>query len=88
MAGCIGAPDLVIEILSPGNSRKEFKEKFSLYEENGVREYWIVYPIHLMIQIFDLKEDKFAWRSNYVKEDMIPVGIFEDFSIDSDAVFK
>jgi len=86
--GCIGAPDLVIEILSPGNSKKEMKEKFSLYEENGVREYWIVDPEHLMIQVFDLKEDKFAWRSNYVKEDMIPVGIFEDFSIDSDAVFK
>ena len=86
--GCIGAPDLVIEILSPRDSRKEFREKFSLYEENGVREYWIVDPVHLMIQVFDLKEDKFAWRSNYVKEDMIPVGIFEDFSIDSDAVFK
>ena len=86
--GCIGAPDLVIEILSPGDSRKEFREKFSLYEENGVREYWIVDPVHLMIQVFDLKEDKFAWRSNYVKEDMIPVGIFEDFSIDSDTVFK
>ena len=86
--GCIGAPDWVIEILSPGNTRKEMKEKFSLYEENGVREYWIVDPVHLMVQVFDLKEDKFAWRSNYVKEDLIPVGIFEDFFIDSDAVFN
>ena len=86
--GCIGAPDWIIEILSPGNTRKEMKEKFSLYEENGVREYWIVDPVHLMVQVFDLKEDKFAWRSNYVKEDLIPVGIFEDFFIDSDAVFN
>lgn len=86
--GCIGAPDWIIEILSPGNSRKEMKEKFSLYEENGVREYWIVDPVHLMIQVFDLTDNKFNWRGNYVKEDMIPVGIFEDFYIDSDAVFK
>ena len=85
--GCIGAPDWIIEILSPGNTRKEMKEKFSLYEENGVKEYWIVDPVHLMIQVFDLKEDTFAWRSNYVKEDLIPVGIFEGFIIDSNLVF-
>ena len=85
--GCIGAPDWIIEILSPGNTRKEMKEKFSLYEENGVSEYWIVDPVHLMVQVFDLLNDKFVWRGNYVKEDLIPVGIFEGFSIDSDAVF-
>ena len=42
--GCIGAPDLVIEILSSGNSSKEMKYKFDLYEEAGVLEYWIVNP--------------------------------------------
>jgi Uma2 family endonuclease len=42
--GCAGAPDLVIEILSPGNSQKEMGEKFQVYEEAGVREYWIVNP--------------------------------------------
>ncbi len=40
--GCIGAPDLVIEILSPGNTKKELKIKFELYEEAGIKEYWIV----------------------------------------------
>ncbi|GAB2632597.1 hypothetical protein GCM10027035_28700 [Emticicia sediminis] len=39
-AGCVGVPDLIVEILSPGNSRKEMKEKFEVYEENGVKEYW------------------------------------------------
>ncbi len=42
--GCIGAPDLVVEVLSPGNARKEMREKFELYEEAGVREYWLVNP--------------------------------------------
>jgi len=37
--GCTGAPDLVVEVLSPGNSIREMKDKFELYEENGVKEY-------------------------------------------------
>lgn len=40
--GCIGAPDLVVEILSPGNTKKEMREKFEVYQESGVREYWLV----------------------------------------------
>ena len=42
--GCLGAPDLIVEILSPGNSKKEMVNKRNLYEENGVREYWIIAP--------------------------------------------
>jgi Uma2 family endonuclease len=59
--GCIGAPDLVIEILSPGNSRKEMKDKFEIYEENGVREYWIVIPDVQAIQVFRLDERGKYW---------------------------
>ncbi|MEZ4883201.1 MAG: Uma2 family endonuclease [Chitinophagales bacterium] len=44
--GCVGAPDLVIEILSPGNSKKEMKDKFELYQEAGVLEYWVIDPEH------------------------------------------
>ena len=42
--GCLGAPDFIIEILSLGNSKREMKIKFELYEESVVREYWLVYP--------------------------------------------
>jgi len=42
--GCIGAPDIVVEILSPGNNKKELRIKYALYQEFGVREYWIVDP--------------------------------------------
>lgn len=42
--GCIGAPDIVVEILSPGNNKKELHYKFEIYEESGVKEYWIVWP--------------------------------------------
>ena len=40
--GCIGAPDIVVEILSPGNNKKELQNKYEVYEEAGVKEYWIV----------------------------------------------
>ena len=42
--GCIGAPDIVIEILSPGNNKKELQNKYEVYEEAGVQEYWIIQP--------------------------------------------
>jgi len=85
--GCVGAPDWIIEILSPGNSSTEMKEKYALYEENGVKEYWIVDPTHMIVQVFDLVNDTFVWRSNYVKEDLIPVGIFNGFTIDTNSLF-
>lgn len=54
--GCVGAPDLIVEILSPGNSRKELKDKFEIYQESGVLEYWIVSPIEKSVQVFRLNE--------------------------------
>ena len=57
--GCKGAPDLIIEILSPGNSRTEMKEKFELYQEAGVLEYWVVSPIERMVQVWKLNEQSF-----------------------------
>lgn len=55
--GCCGAPDLVVEILSPGNSHKEVKLKFELYEEAGVKEYWIVNSLEENLVVFILNEE-------------------------------
>ena len=57
--GCIGSPDLIIEILSPGNSKREMDIKFDLYEENGVKEYWIVNPIEKNIYIYVLENERY-----------------------------
>jgi Uma2 family endonuclease len=43
--GCLGAPDIIVEILSPGNNKKELKNKYDVYEESGVLEYWIIQPL-------------------------------------------
>lgn len=53
---CISAPDLVIEILSPGNSSREMKDKFTLYEEAGVLEYWVVDPHRKTVFMYVLNQ--------------------------------
>jgi len=55
--GCKGAPDLIIEILSPGTAKKDYREKYNLYEIHGVREYWIVDP-NGAVSVYNLQENK------------------------------
>jgi Uma2 family endonuclease len=70
--GCCGAPDLVVEILSPGNSYKEIRLKFELYEEAGVKEYWIVNPIEENMVVFILDEKgRFTGTKMYTDGDTI-----------------
>lgn len=88
--GCLGSPDLIIEILSPGNNQKELKKKFELYQESGVKEYWLVYPYEESITQFFLDEDseKYQLVSVYgCEDDIIPV-LFQDLVIDLDDVFE
>jgi Uma2 family endonuclease len=63
--GCLGAPDLMVEILSPGNTTKErcdvsLDNKFRLYEEAGVREYWIVEPDDKFVLVYVLRDGEFV----------------------------
>lgn len=56
-AGCLGAPDLIVEVLSDSTAKKDYNEKFNLYEENGVKEYWIANPATHTIEVYSLKDD-------------------------------
>ena len=56
-SGCIGAPDIVVEILSPGNNKTELQNKYDVYEENGVQEYWIVSPQQKTFLKYILNQD-------------------------------
>lgn len=78
--GCIGAPDLVVEILSPGNTRKEMKNKFELYEEQGVKEYWLVYPDTQHIQIFVLQNGKYIGIQPVAEGDRVTSVVFPALS--------
>lgn len=80
--GCLGAPDLVVEILSPGNSAREMKIKKNLYAESGVREYWVVDPTHETLTRFDLEDDGTYGRPLiFVSDDAMPSVIFSDFTL-------
>ena len=88
--GCLGSPDLIIEIISPKNAKRDVKDKFDLYEKYGVREYWIVNPNDENISVFLLDESgKFKLVRIYAGDDAIPVNIFDGaLSIDLTEVFE
>ena len=69
--GCFGAPDLVVEILSPGNSKREMKDKYELYQEQGVSEYWVVRPEEQNIHIYVLKDGQYIGIAPVVEGDTI-----------------
>lgn len=87
--GCVGAPDLIIEILSPGNSRKERKEKFELYEENGVQEYWLVETSEDSIIIYTLNDEgKYIGSKPYVPEEIIHSTVIPGLQVPVKEVFE
>ena len=86
--GCDGAPDLVIEILSPGNSDKEMKLKYDAYEESGVKEYWIVQPEYQNVLVYALVDSgKFIGKHPITASDFLTSTIFPDFTIDLSEAF-
>ena len=86
--GCLGAPDLMVEILSPGNSKKEMQTKYNLYEENAVREYWIVSPDHEYIAQHVLQDNgKYAAPQHFFKDDVLTSAIFPDLILDLQRIF-
>ena len=85
--GCLGAPDLVIEILSPGNSDREMKDKFDLYEESGVKEYWIVQPEAKCVNIYVLANGRFITHSPFIASDTIKSQVFKDLEFPAEKIF-
>jgi len=87
--GCNGAPDWIIEILSKGNSKRETQEKYALYQESGVKEYWLVYPYEQSVHQFVLNEqtEKYELIAMFSAEDNASPVLFPDLVIDLAEVF-
>ena len=85
--GCIGAPDMIIEILSPATSRRDRTLKFDLYLQAGVREYWIVDPETKTVSAHILKNGEYTIRA-YTDADTAPVHVLEGCTINLAEVFE
>lgn len=79
--GCVGAPDWIIEIVSPSNPKHDYITKLSLYDNAGVREYWIIDAEQNKIHVYDMQDNKLVLK-NYTFQETVKVGIYDDFSID------
>ncbi len=79
--GCSGAPDWIIEIISPGNPSHDYIRKLNLYADAGVREYWIVDPMVREVAVYYLENRTFRAKA-YTFQDTVKVNIFDNFSID------
>ena len=78
--GCHGAPDWIIEIVSPGNPEHDYFTKLYKYRLAGVQEYWIVDPQKESITVYFFEGD--IWAERYRFTDTVPVNIYSDLAID------
>lgn len=86
--GCNGAPDMIIEIISPSSIKMDRVVKFNKYEKAGVKEYWIVEPDQKLVSVVVLQSNqKYGRTELYTEDDKITVSIFPDLIIDLSVVF-
>ena len=90
--GCIGAPDLIVEVISPSTGKKDINLKFHLYEKSGVREYWVVYPNDKAVTVFLLQPDgKYDEGTTYeviYGRTKVPVQTLAGLVIDLEELFE
>lgn len=87
--GCLGAPDWIIEIVSPGNAAHDTKAKFDLYEEAGVREYWIVFPGEKSVAVYLLQADgQYQLQGEYYQPGLIPSATLPEVAVTWEEAFE
>ena len=77
--GCKGAPDWIIEIVSPASKQMDYYTKLFKYRNTGVREYWIVDPSKNLIVVYNFELGE---TEQYTLQDSVKVGIYDDLAID------
>ncbi|MBK5276677.1 MAG: Uma2 family endonuclease [Desulfuromonadales bacterium] len=86
---CKGSPDLIVEILSPGTSKRDITTKYELYQRHGVKEYWILYPNDRTLLVYRLSGDGTYLSPDVFGEgDTVPVPLLGELSIDMAKVFR
>ena len=87
-AGCIGAPDLIVEILSPGNNKKELQNKYEVYRESGVKEYWVIHPSEQTLLIYSLKDGIYIPSRLFTSGDKVGSNVISGFNLDLQDFFE
>ncbi|WP_227937261.1 Uma2 family endonuclease [Alkalihalobacillus deserti] len=85
--GCLGAPDLIIEVISPSTAAHDYIRKYQLYEKYAVKEYWLVHPFDQIVTVFLLGEGGFGKPTYYDKERSVAVATLPGFTIEVDSLF-
>ena len=85
--GCNGAPDLIVEIISPNNRKHDLDTKFKLYQEAGVLEYWIIDPVERMVLVYALRDGVYSGIKPQIEGDIIESPLFPDLKVAVDAIF-
>jgi Uma2 family endonuclease len=85
--GCHGAPDFVVEIVSPSNTAIEMGRKFDLYLKAGVREYWVIEPENKGVKAYTFKDNQIFTR-NYKSTDIASVDVITGLNIILEKVFS
>jgi Uma2 family endonuclease len=91
--GCNGAPNLIIEIVSEksaANAQKDTKDKYEIYEANGVLEYWLARPLEKTVQRFllNLSTNKYEAAGFFRINESIPCSVLTGFEIEVNDLFK
>lgn len=77
--GCNGAPDWIIEVISPSTQSRDYLKKLWLYQNSGVREYWIINPIMKNVQVYSFDDEETS--SQFSFNDEITGHVFNDLII-------
>lgn len=86
--GCKGAPDFILEVLSPSSQRHDRLVKFNLYQTAGVREYWIADPANRIVQTFLLENGTFTVKELGLADSILRVNVLDGCYIDLSKVFS
>ncbi|MGG5253357.1 Uma2 family endonuclease [Neobacillus sp. SM06] len=85
--GCLGAPTLVVEVLSPSTAQKDRNEKFKKYQQFEVKEYWIVDPNYKIIEVYGFEEGYFRKKEAFGETQTAKSFVFPDLVVDIDTLF-
>lgn len=83
-----GAPDMVIEILSPSTAYYDLRQKKDIYEKHGVKEYIIIDPIKESAELYALENSVYQLKQKAVKPQQLPSQIIDGFSFDLGKLFR